>query len=65
MLKEFVELVLQQIKNDVKIDYKPIRPDEVMYFTPNLKKLQSSSILINQFTDIKSGIRETIAWYTN
>jgi len=65
MLKEFVELVLQQIKNDVKVDYKPMRLDEVMYFTPNLKKLQSSSILINQFKDIKSGICETIAWYTN
>lgn len=65
MLKEFVELVLQQIKNDVKIDYKPMRLDEVMYFNPNLKKLQSSSILINRFIDIKSGIRETIAWYTN
>ena len=65
MLKEFVELVVQQIKNDVKVYFKPMRLDEVMYFTPNLKKLQSSSILINQFKDIKSGIRETIAWYTN
>jgi len=65
MLKEFVELVLQQIKNDVKIDYKPMRLDEVMYFTPDIKKLQSSSILINRFKDIKSGIRETIAWYSN
>jgi len=65
MLKEFVELVVQQIKNDVKVYFKPMRPDEVMYFTPNLKKLQSSSILINPFKDIESGIRETIAWYTN
>jgi len=65
MLKEFVELVVQQIKNDVKVYFKPMRLDEVMYFTPNLKKLQSTSLLLNPFKDIESGIRETIAWYTN
>ena len=63
-LKEFVELVLQQIKNDVKVDYKPMRRGEVMNFTPDLKKLQSY-LRINRFKEIKSGIRETIAWYSN
>ena len=64
LLNEIIKIILRQLKKDVKVYYKPMRKGDVLNFSPNIKKLQSY-LRINRFKNIKSGIRETICWYSN
>ena len=63
-LKEFVDLVLHQIKNNVKVKNEKIPKTKYLDVTPDFKKLQDSP-LKTTFKNIKSGIFETIEWYSN
>jgi dTDP-D-glucose 4,6-dehydratase len=46
----------------VNVQYKPMRKNETNRFVPDIKKIQSNVKI--KFTDIESGIKRTIEWYS-
>jgi len=61
-INEFVNKVSVNFDN-VKINYKPMRQNETMNFVPDLDKIQNKLGFMPK-TDIDTGIRKTIEWYS-
>lgn len=62
-INEFVEKVLKHIPRDVKVNYLPMRNTETSNFEPDLEKMHTV-LQIKPLTDIDTGIRKTIEWYS-
>ncbi len=60
-IKEFVEIVIKLLDEDIKIEYRPMRETETTNFEPNLDKIMR--LKGTKMTSLEEGLRKTIQWY--
>lgn len=63
-IEEFSNIVKKLIGKKIDLEYHPMRETETSNFEPSLKKIQNI-LGFKPNTDIESGLKKTIEWYSN